>query len=87
MQQTVEFRTAKRSVERKLGFGLHLAIYLAVNGGLLLLGLLRHDEIVRPALPLLGWGIAVLFHGLAVLLRAPYSDLKRRMIERELGRN
>jgi hypothetical protein len=34
--------------------------------------------------PLAGWGIGLLFHGLAVFLRAPGASWKQRMIENEL---
>jgi 2TM domain len=78
---------ARRQVERKIGFYLHLAIYLIVNSGLLLLNFLHNPGQPWALGPILGWGIGLLFHGLAVFLRAPGAQWKQRMIERELQKN
>ncbi|WP_044528655.1 2TM domain-containing protein [Herbaspirillum sp. B65] len=76
---------AERRVERQLGFFRHLAIYLAVNAGLLLLNLAGPHDHWWSLGPLLGWGIGVLFHALSVFGRLPAS-WKQAMIARELRR-
>lgn len=78
---------ATRRVERKLGFFVHLGVYLLVNAGLITLNLLQmHMQAHKPfwaAGPLLGWGIGLLFHGLKVFMQLPPA-WKQRMIEQEL---
>ena len=87
MEHTPAYRDAKRHVERKLGFYTHLAVYLTVNTGLVLFNLLVVPRHVWAFWPLLGWGIGLLFHGLAVFLATPGASWKQRMIERELNKH
>jgi hypothetical protein len=84
MEHTPAYRVARRHVERKIGFTIHLAVYLVVNTGLILLNLLVVPNKVWAVWPFLGWGIGLLFHGLAVFLHAPGTAWKERMIENEL---
>jgi hypothetical protein len=86
MEETNNYRDAKRHVERKLGFFIHLAVYVVVNSGLILLNLSQQHRVFWALAPLLGWGIGLLFHGAAVFLGAPGRTWKRRMIEKELER-
>ena len=85
MQDNINLNRAKRHVERKLGFLVHFAVYTVVNSGLLLLGVLQQRSMVLAFVPLFGWGIGLLFHGLAVFLKAPGATWKQRMIDRELN--
>jgi hypothetical protein len=84
MENTSAYRAAKRHVERKLGFFTHLAVYAVVNSGLVLFNLLHHPQALWALGPLFGWGIGLLFHGLAVFLHAPGAAWKQRMIDEEL---
>ncbi|HYD97418.1 MAG TPA: 2TM domain-containing protein [Noviherbaspirillum sp.] len=84
MDNTEAYRDAKRHVERKVGFFIHLAVYLVVNAGLILFNLLAVPGKVWAVWPLLGWGIGLLFHGLAVFLYAPGAAWKERMIDNEM---
>ncbi|RJG06846.1 hypothetical protein D3870_13295 [Noviherbaspirillum cavernae] len=87
MSDSITHHDAKRHVERKLGFFIHLAVYLTVNGGLLLLNLLIVPGRFWAWAPLFGWGIGLLFHGLAVFLSAPGATWKARMIEQEMKKH
>ena len=78
------YKEAKRHVERKIGFFIHFTVYAAVNIGLMLLNFLLVPGKVWAFWPLFGWGIGLLFHGLAVFLHAPGGAWKQRMIENEL---
>ncbi|MBG7621049.1 2TM domain-containing protein [Herbaspirillum sp. AP02] len=80
-----DYLRAERRVARQLGFFRHLAIYLVVNAGLMLVSLLTSPHHWWSIGPLLGWGIGVLFHALSVFGRFP-ADWKRAMIARELRR-
>jgi len=84
MANDPHYRAAARQVERKLGFLIHLAVYALVNAGLVTLNLLYQPQRPWALGPLLGWGIGLLFHALAVFLHAPGARWKQRMIEREL---
>jgi len=81
MKDTV-YHQARRQADRKIRFYVHLAVYLAVNTGLVLASL--QGDPARTPWPLFGWGIGLLFHGLAVFLRAPRAAWKQRLIEKEL---
>jgi hypothetical protein len=84
MNQSPAYRDAKRHVERKLGFYIHLTTYLVVNTGFVLFNMLMAPTKIWAIWPVLGWGIGLLFHGLAVFLHAPGAAWKERMIENEL---
>ncbi|HTD06333.1 2TM domain-containing protein [Undibacterium sp.] len=85
MQTAVTYDQARRYVERKIGFMIHLVVFLCVNTGLALLNLqLGHGN--WSIWPLFGWGIGIVFHGLSVVARAPGSSWKQRMIQHELNK-
>ena len=87
MENTITYSDAKRHVERKLSFFIHLAVYLVVNSGLMLFNLTVVPAKLWAVWPLLGWGIGLLFHGLATFLSAPGANWKQRMIENELKKH
>lgn len=87
MMEHIGYRDAKRHVERRLGFLIHLAVYTAVNAGLVFFNLSQRDAVLWSVWPLAGWGIGLLFHGAAVFLNAPGSTWKQRMIEKELEKH
>ncbi|WP_326544123.1 2TM domain-containing protein [Pseudorhodoferax sp.] len=75
---------ARRRAKAKLGWFAHATVYVVVNAVLLALSLAggRHWALF----PLLGWGLGLLFHGLAVWMLAPGNALMDRMVERERER-
>ncbi|MFC7514837.1 2TM domain-containing protein [Herbaspirillum sp. GCM10030257] len=87
METNDAYRAAKRHVERKIGFAIHLSVYVLVNAGLILTNVLFSPDKVWAVWPLFGWGIGLLFHGLATYLHGPGMNWKNRMIEQELKRN
>lgn len=87
MEDNTNYRDAKRHVDRKIGFFIHLAVYLIVNAGLIVLNLLQTPGKAWAFWPLFGWGIGLLFHGLAVFLHAPGAAWKQRMIENEMNKH
>jgi len=84
METNHAYRAAKRHVERKIGFAIHLSVFVLVNAGLILVNFLFAPNRVWAVWPLLGWGIGLLFHGLATYLHGPGASWKARMIEQEL---
>lgn len=75
-------RRARRQVARKMGFLIHLGVFMAVNLGLVLLRLARGDA---PMLwPMAGWGIGLAIHGLVTLLGTRGGAWREQWIEREM---
>lgn len=86
MPSTITYDQAKRHVERKIGFLIHLGAFVTANSGLLLLNLqLGHGN--WAVWPLLGWSVGLFFHGLSVTTRAPGNRWKQRMIRHELNKH
>jgi len=66
MDDTGRYNAAKLQVQRLRGFYIHLSIYLLVNALLLAIDLATTPDHLWFYWPLLGWGIGILAHGLAV---------------------
>lgn len=81
---TPNFRQARRHVERKIGFLIHLTVYIIVNTGLIVLSQALTRGHLWPLGPLLGWGIGLTLHGAAVYLHGPGARWKQRLIEQEI---
>ena len=60
------YQRAKKRVEAKIGFYIHISIYIAVNTLLLVINLSTSPEYYWFKWPLFGWGIAVFFHALSI---------------------
>jgi len=87
MEQTEEElrALAKRRVQAKYGFLVHLCMYLVGNAGFVAIWALSGREYPWFIWVLLGWGIAVVAHGVTILI-GPDTPGEQRAIERELGR-
>lgn len=59
---------AKRIIERRLGFFIHLGLYLAVNTLLILFNLFISPRSFWAVYPLISWGLAIYFHFLFAML-------------------
>jgi hypothetical protein len=83
------YERAKKRVEAKVGFYIHLAVYVGVNLLLLMINLTRSPQYLWFKWPLLGWGIGLLFHGLSVYLFSggKFQSIKERMIEEEMKKD
>jgi hypothetical protein len=58
----------------KVGFGYHLAAFLAVNAVLIWINLDTSPDYFWAKWPLAGWGVALLFHGFSVFLSQVKSN-------------
>ncbi len=81
------YQKAKKKVEAKLGFYVHLAVYIVVNALLVLVNINTTPEHLWFQWTLIGWGIGLFFHGMGVFFFSGGSRIKERMIEKELKRN
>jgi hypothetical protein len=80
---TLRTRAARRA-DAKLGFLIHLPIYLAVVGGMAVQELLTRPDNLTFQWTAIGWGVGVLIHGLLAFARL--DDVRERMIQSELRR-
>ena len=64
-------RLARRRVQARMGWLTHATVYLAVIGGLSLLALLHQRHL--PVGAAIGWGLALVIHGLKVVICSPIS--------------
>jgi len=79
-------RLAHKRAAAKLGWYVHATVYVVVN--LFLLAVSTHGFGLRPwsVFPVLGWGVGLALHGVAVFLLADGGGLRRRLLERERER-
>lgn len=75
---------ARKRAEAKLRFYIHLSIYVIVMTLLAVINLSTSTQHIWFQWPLLGWGIGVFFHAMAVFVLPGKSSVTERMIEREL---
>lgn len=79
-------KLARKRAGAKLGWYIHLAIYLVVNTGLFLGSSLMLGHGRYSLGPVLGWGIGVVFHGIAVFMLGKGSSMRENMVARERER-
>ncbi len=84
MENQEAYEKAKKRVEAKIGFYIHLAVYVGVSILLIIINLLTSTRELWFRWPLIGWGIGVLFHALGVFAFTEPSSIKERMIEKEM---
>jgi predicted membrane channel-forming protein YqfA (hemolysin III family) len=67
----------------KLGFFIHLGIFVAVTGGLVAMNLIRRPEQLWSAWVVLGWGLGICLHAFGVFANA---HSRERMVQRTMQR-
>jgi hypothetical protein len=82
MEQNDLLRIARRRAGAKLGFLIHLAAFVAVNGLLIFINQRTTPGVSWFAYPLGGWALGLALHGAAVYL--PGTGLRQRLVESEL---
>jgi len=86
MENEKNYKKAKKRVEVKIGFFIHLLVYLLVNTMLIAINLSTSSDHIWTAGPLLGWGIGLFFHGVGVFLFSGLTQVKEKMIQKELSK-
>jgi hypothetical protein len=84
MENQEAYQRAKRRVEAKIGFFIHLAIYIIVNCLLIIINLSTTSQYLWFKWPLIGWGIGVIFHALGVFIFSGGSIIEEHLIEKEM---
>jgi len=77
-------KRAQKKAEAKIGFRIHLAIYIVVITLLAIINYSTSTEYIWFKWPLMGWGIAVIIHAISVFNSSAKSNIKERMIEKEM---
>jgi adenylate cyclase len=80
-----DHREAIKRIRAKRGFGVHAAVYAAVNLFLIAVWAITSRGYFWPIWPVLGWGVGLGIHYWAVFFRRPISDDEIRR-ELEKGR-
>jgi hypothetical protein len=76
---------ARRRVNQKMGFYIHLAVYGLVNLGLVAINLMSGGQ--RWHLwPLAGWGLGLAIHGIVTFASLRGEGLRERMLDDEFAR-
>jgi hypothetical protein len=86
MENEESYQRARKRVEAKIGFYIHLSAYVGVNILLLIINLVTTPGHLWFKWPLIGWGFGVFFHGLGVFALFKGFSFKERMIEKEMER-
>jgi hypothetical protein len=86
MENQEAYEKAKKRVEAKIGFYIHLAVYVGVNVLLVIINVFTSPHYLWFKWPLMGWGIGLIFHGLGTFFFLKGSPIKERMIEKEMRR-
>jgi hypothetical protein len=87
MSEKELYEAARRRVEEKKGFFVHLAVYILVNIMLVIIWAFPAGGGYPWFIwPLGGWGIGLLFHFLGVFVFSRKTDWDRREIEKEVER-
>ncbi len=89
MSEQETYERARKKVEAKMGFYIHLAVYVGVNLLLIIINLTSSPQTLWFKWPLFGWGIGLFFHGLSVFVFSggQFKAAKERMIEREMKKD
>jgi len=86
MEDQEAYQRAKMKVEARIGFYVHLAVYVGVSTLLVIINLIASSQHLWFQWPLLGWGIGLFFHGLGVFVFSGRSPLKEEMIKKEMAK-
>ncbi|MGL6112275.1 MAG: 2TM domain-containing protein [Rubrivivax sp.] len=76
---------AKRRVNQKMGFYIHLAVYVLVNLGLAAINLAGGGKSWH-LWPLAGWRLGLAIHGIVTFASLRGDGLRERMLDAEIER-
>jgi hypothetical protein len=88
MENQEAYKKAKKTVEAKMGFYIHLAVYVGINVLLIVINLATSPQYLWFKWPLLGWGIGLFFHGMSIFVFSgrKFKGIKENMIQEEMKR-
>ncbi|RJQ65346.1 MAG: hypothetical protein C4519_28375 [Desulfobacteraceae bacterium] len=80
------YRAAERRAAAKLGFLIHLSVYILVNFLLIVINQTTSPQYYWFKWPLLGWGIGVIMHAVGVFIFTGGAGIRQWLIQRELDK-
>lgn len=87
MENSEIYKRAKKRAAAKLGFYIHLGVYLLVITILVILNLTSGETYFWAKWPMFGWGIGVFWHAMGVYVFNGKSTIQERMIEKEMEKD
>ena len=87
MTQPDAYAKARARAEAKYGFFVHAGVYAAVMVLLVFVNLVTSPQVNWFIWPLVGWGFAVVLHGVRVFLPADRNVVIEKLTEREMRRS
>jgi len=84
MNNQEAYQQAKKRLQLKASFKVHLAVYFAVITLLFVINLNTSTEYLWAKWPMMGWGIGLLAHGLSAYVFTGNSGITDEMIKREM---
>jgi len=84
MSDQEAYSKAKKRVDAKMGFYIHMSIYLGVCIILTIINLAITGEYFWAKWPIMGWGVGVTLHALFTFVFIGKSTLKEKMIRKEM---
>ena len=82
---STDIEIARKRVQARMGFIIHVAIYTVMNGGLFAIWLFSGKGYPWFMWPLIGWGVGVIAHAGALAI-GPGSAIEERAVDKELRR-
>jgi hypothetical protein len=79
-------RLAHKRASAKLGWYIHLTVYVLVNLFLFLSSEVAFGQRRWSVYPMLGWGLGVALHGVSVFIMGKGSGFRERLVEKERER-
>jgi hypothetical protein len=86
MENTKAYQKAKKKVEERLGFKVHLTVYLVVNAILITVNLINSPDNLWFIWPLMGWTIGIFWHAMGVFVFNKDSEVIEKMIQKEMDK-
>lgn len=87
MEQSQVYQTARKRVEAKMGFYLHLIVFVAGILLLVALNFLISSDVLWVQWPVLGWGFALALHAFVVFVFPGGFAVTEKMVEKEIARS
>ncbi len=84
MESQEAYQKAKKRVEAKIIFYIHLAVYVGVNILLVIINLITSSQYFWFQWSLIGWGLGLFFHALTAFAFTKGASIKERMIQKEM---
>jgi hypothetical protein len=79
-------RLARKRAGAKMGWYVHACMYVLVNAFMFTISYLGMGHRPWSLYPVLGWGLGLALHGIAVFVLGGGSGLRERLVEQERER-